>query len=45
MIVVPESINPGWIAHTANGVTLTPVVVNGWQQGWVVPAGDRAPSR
>jgi len=40
VLVVPESINPGWTAHTADGRTLTPVTVNGWQQGWVVPAGS-----
>ncbi|OBF16341.1 hypothetical protein A5725_25570 [Mycobacterium kubicae] len=40
VLVVPESINPGWVARTASGVRLTPVAVNGWQQGWVVPAGD-----
>jgi arabinofuranan 3-O-arabinosyltransferase len=40
VVVVPESINPGWTAHTADGVALTPVRVNGWQQGWVVPAGS-----
>ena len=39
VLVVPESINPGWTAHTADGAALTPVTVNGWQQGWVVPAG------
>jgi arabinofuranan 3-O-arabinosyltransferase len=39
VLVVPESINPGWTARTADGATLTPVTVNGWQQGWVVPAG------
>ena len=39
VIVVPESVNPGWVAHTPDGATLTPVIVNGWQQGWVVPAG------
>ena len=39
VLVVPESVNPGWVARTANGVRLTPVTVNGWQQGWVVPAG------
>jgi arabinofuranan 3-O-arabinosyltransferase len=38
-LVVPESINPGWVAHTSTGTRLTPVAVNGWQQGWVVPAG------
>jgi len=39
VLVVPESINPGWVAHTSSGTRLTPVAVNGWQQGWVVPAG------
>lgn len=40
VLVIPESINPGWVARTGNGTRLTPVAVNGWQQGWVVPAGD-----
>lgn len=40
VLVVPESINPGWAARTSDGTRLTPVTVNGWQQGWVVPAGD-----
>ena len=39
VVVVPESINPGWVAHTSAGTRLTPVAVNGWQQGWVVPPG------
>ncbi|WP_206428599.1 alpha-(1-_3)-arabinofuranosyltransferase [Mycolicibacterium stellerae] len=39
ILVVPESINPGWTARTADGTELSPVTVNGWQQGWVVPAG------
>jgi arabinofuranan 3-O-arabinosyltransferase len=39
VLVVPESINPGWTAHTAEGAALTPITVNGWQQGWVLPAG------
>ena len=39
VLVVPESVNPGWVAHTADGSQLTAVVVNGWQQGWVLPAG------
>ncbi len=38
ILVVPESINPGWIARDAAGTRLEPVTVNGWQQGWVVPA-------
>jgi arabinofuranan 3-O-arabinosyltransferase len=41
VVVIPESVNPGWIAHTPDGATLTPVIVNGWQQGWVVPAGTQ----
>ncbi len=43
VLVVPESVNPGWVAHAPDGVTLTPVIVNGWQQGWVVPAGEQGP--
>ena len=39
VLVVPESINPGWTARAPDGAQLTPVTVNGWQQGWVVPAG------
>ena len=40
VLVIPESINPGWVARTGSGAQLTPVAVNGWQQGWLVPAGD-----
>ncbi len=40
VLVIPESINPGWVAHTSTGARLTPIAVNGWQQGWVVPAGN-----
>jgi arabinofuranan 3-O-arabinosyltransferase len=39
VLVVPESVNPGWVAHSAGGARLTPVIVNGWQQGWVLPPG------
>jgi arabinofuranan 3-O-arabinosyltransferase len=39
VLVVPESINTGWVARTSSGTRLTPLTVNGWQQGWVVPAG------
>jgi len=39
VLVVPESINPGWVAQTSTGTRLSPVAVNGWQQGWVLPAG------
>ncbi len=40
VLVIPESINPGWVARTGTGARLTPVAVNGWQQGWIVPAGN-----
>jgi arabinofuranan 3-O-arabinosyltransferase len=43
ILVVPESVNPGWVAHTGDGTRLTPVTVNGWQQGWVIPAGTAGP--
>ncbi|MGZ8778034.1 MAG: alpha-(1-_3)-arabinofuranosyltransferase domain-containing protein, partial [Mycobacterium sp.] len=43
VLVVPESVNPGWIAHSTDGTQLTPVTVNGWQQGWVLPPGTAGP--
>ena len=43
VLVVPESINPGWVARTPDGAALTPIAVNGWQQGWVLPAGASGP--
>lgn len=39
VVVVPESINPGWTARDTAGHVLTPITVNGWQQGWLIPAG------
>ncbi|WP_019511742.1 MULTISPECIES: DUF3367 domain-containing protein [Mycobacteriaceae] len=39
VIVIPESRNPGWVAHTEDGTSLRAITVNGWQQGWIVPAG------
>ncbi|WP_328811595.1 alpha-(1-_3)-arabinofuranosyltransferase [Rhodococcus sp. NBC_00294] len=39
ILVVPESTNPGWVATRPDGEVLTPVIVNGWQQGWILPAG------
>lgn len=38
LLVVPESTSVRR-ATLPDGTALTPVVVNGWQQGWVVPAG------
>ncbi|SDT58651.1 alpha-(1-_3)-arabinofuranosyltransferase domain-containing protein [Actinoplanes derwentensis] len=39
LLVVTENHNAGWAA-TLNGATLRPVRVDGWQQAFVVPAGD-----
>ncbi len=38
LLTLPLSTNVGWKAHTADGHTLAPVVVDGWKQGWVLPA-------
>lgn len=35
---LPENFNEGWVA-TFEGEELEPLRVDGWQQGWVVPAG------
>lgn len=43
VLVVPESVNRGWVAKNPEGATLTPIIVNGWQQGWVIPAGEEGP--
>ncbi len=34
-----ENANPGWRA-TLNGKELSPVRLDGWQQGWLVPEGE-----
>nr|WP_228535654.1 alpha-(1->3)-arabinofuranosyltransferase family protein [Nocardia sp. BSTN01] len=43
LLVVPLSTNVGWTAHTGDGHTLRPVVVDGWKQGWVIPAAAHGP--
>jgi arabinofuranan 3-O-arabinosyltransferase len=37
-LAVRENANAGWRA-TLNGTVLRPVRLDGWQQGWLVPAG------
>ncbi len=37
-LAVAQNYNTGWKA-VLNGRSLTPVRLDGWQQGWVVPAG------
>lgn len=39
IIAVPQNFNLGWEAQT-NGRALTPVRVNGWMQGWILPPGE-----
>ncbi len=39
LLVLPLSTNVGWEARTASGTELEPVVVDGWQQGWLIPEG------
>jgi arabinofuranan 3-O-arabinosyltransferase len=39
LLVVAENANAGWRA-TLNGQRLRPTRVDGWQQAWIVPAGD-----
>jgi arabinofuranan 3-O-arabinosyltransferase len=39
VLTVPENANDGWVA-TMDGEQLTRVRVDGWQQAWLVPAGD-----
>jgi arabinofuranan 3-O-arabinosyltransferase len=41
LLVVHENTNAGWSARLG-GRVLERVVVDGWQQGWVVPAGAAA---
>jgi arabinofuranan 3-O-arabinosyltransferase len=38
ILVVHENANPGWQA-TLDGQRLEPVTIDGWQQGWYLPAG------
>ncbi len=38
VLVVHENTNAGWRA-SLHGARLTPLVVDGWQQAWLVPAG------
>jgi arabinofuranan 3-O-arabinosyltransferase len=40
-VVLSQNYNPGWVA-TMGGRTLKPVRIDGWRQGYLVPAGGRA---
>ncbi|MBF6176150.1 DUF3367 domain-containing protein [Nocardia blacklockiae] len=43
LLVLPLSSNVGWRAHTADGQDLKPLVVDGWQQAWLVPPDAAGP--
>nr|WP_307817282.1 alpha-(1->3)-arabinofuranosyltransferase [Nocardia acididurans] len=43
LLVLPLSTNVGWRAETADGHQLEPVVIDGWQQAWLVPADAKGP--
>ncbi|MEU4840049.1 alpha-(1-_3)-arabinofuranosyltransferase [Nocardia testacea] len=43
LLTLPLSTNTGWTAHTADGRELQPIVVGGWQQGWLLPADATGP--
>ncbi|BEK99312.1 alpha-(1-_3)-arabinofuranosyltransferase [Nocardia seriolae] len=43
VLVLPLSTNVGWQAKTADGTELKPLVINGWQQAWLVPPGTKGP--
>lgn len=38
LLAVTQSLNPGWVA-TLHGKRLAPVELDGWMQGWRIPAG------
>ena len=38
LLAVTQSTNPGWVA-TVDGNRLAPVEIDGWMQGWRLPAG------
>ena len=40
LLVVHQNFSDGWVATGESGSRLTPIRVNGWQQGWILPAGS-----
>ncbi|WP_368244343.1 alpha-(1-_3)-arabinofuranosyltransferase family protein [Janibacter sp. Y6] len=43
LVTIAQNHNAGWVATDAEGVSLEPVRVDGWKQGWVLPAGGSGP--
>lgn len=42
ILAIPQNFNRGWQARLPDGRQLTSIRVNGWMQGWSVPAGGAA---
>ena len=40
VLFLPENFNPGWVA-TVEGEELPALRVDGWQQGWLLPASEK----
>jgi len=40
VVTVAQNYSKGWVAYDGSGRKLTPIRVAGWQQGWVLPAGE-----
>ncbi len=40
VLTVHQNYNDGWVAFDSEGRELSPIRVNGWQQGWILPGGD-----
>ncbi|MFD7157120.1 alpha-(1-_3)-arabinofuranosyltransferase family protein [Kribbella sp. NPDC059898] len=40
VLVVAQNYNEGWEAYDGSGQKLTPIRIGGWQQGWLLPAGQ-----
>ncbi|NOL38630.1 DUF3367 domain-containing protein [Kribbella sandramycini] len=40
VLTVAQNYSAGWEAYDGRGRKLTPIRVAGWQQGWVLPAGE-----
>ncbi|MFI6042250.1 alpha-(1-_3)-arabinofuranosyltransferase [Nocardia sp. NPDC051321] len=43
LLVLPLSTNVGWHATTSDGRTLKSVVIDGWQQAWLLPPDATGP--
>lgn len=42
VVALRQNVNPGWRARLRDGTDAEAVTVDGWQQGWRVPAGAAA---